>query len=276
MRAPGALQKLELPVLPEVTHRVWAAIDRPDGDARTLAGLIRTDAAFAGHLLRIANSPAYASRAPITSLQQAVSRLGFRTLGEIAVIIACKTRAFQVKGHEAEVRDLFRHSLATALLAREVARMRRLDVENAFVAGLLHDVGRPTLIQALVDEHARCDGERAAPLSADDFETVVTVLHEEIGAEIVAAWGLPPRLATSVRHHHDPDAAGDARADAALLSFADALAHLAMGDLDLGRDVAIAELRSHPATLALNLYPEDVEALLARSPDIVAGAEALL
>ena len=49
-----------------------------------------------------------------------------------------------------------------------------------------------------------------------------------------------------------------------------------MGDLDLGRDVAIAELRSHPATLALNLYPEDVEALLARSPDIVAGAEALL
>ena len=171
-------------MLPEVTHRVWAAIDRPDGDARTLAGLIRTDAAFAGHLLRIANSPAYASRAPITSLQQAVSRLGFRTLGEIAVIIACKTRAFQVKGHEAEVRDLFRHSLATALLAREVARMRRLDVENAFVAGLLHDVGRPTLIQALVDEHARCDGERAAPLSADNFETVVTVLHEEIGAEM--------------------------------------------------------------------------------------------
>ncbi len=92
LRAPGALEEIELPVLPEVAQRVFLA---------------------------------YAARSPITSLQQAVSRLGTRTLREIAIVVACKARAFQVKGHEPLVRAIFEHSLTTALFAREVARLRR-------------------------------------------------------------------------------------------------------------------------------------------------------
>lgn len=245
-----------------------AATSREDADARVLADLIRRDAAFAAHLLRVANSPAYASRTPIVSLQQAISRLGLRTIREIAVLISCKTRAFQVKGHEEDVRLLFRHSLAAGLYAQEIARTRRLNVEDAFLAGLLHDVGRPTAIQASVDLQAELG---LSALTKEDIHRVVGAVHEEVGEAMLRAWGLSPRLASAVRHHHHPQNAGDAAAAATLVQLADDFAHYAAPL----RPVSDDDLRRHPAAAALNLYPELVEALLARRDEVIAQVEAI-
>jgi putative nucleotidyltransferase with HDIG domain len=256
-------RELELPLLPEVAASVRVATEKSDGDARALAELIRRDAAFAGHLLRIANSPAYAPRSPIGSLQQAVSRLGLRTIGEIALVITCKTRAFQVSGHEAEVRALFQHSLATALHAREIARIRRLNVEDAFLAGLLHDVGRPTLIQALVDQG---DDPDLPALTPGEFQSVVAELHEEVGGMIVSAWGLPAALEESIRHHHQ--ARATAADGAALIAFADDLSHYGAPLRPIAEDA----LRSHPAAATLNLYPEDIDSLIAQRAEIASRA----
>jgi putative nucleotidyltransferase with HDIG domain len=260
---------LELPLLPEVPHRVREATQRDGGDARALTDLIRRDAAFAGHLLRVANSPAYAGRSPIGSLQQAVSRLGVRTIGEIALVIACRTRAFAVRGHDAALRALFQHSLATALHAREIARVRRLNVEDAFLGGLMHDIGRPILIQALVDAGA---GGSLPPLSSSDFDVVVRELHAEAGAAVVRGWGLSERLALSVRFHHDPAGAGPAETDAALIAFADELAHHCL-PLHPSPDES---LRAHAAAVSLNLYPEDVDALVAHGQDVIVQVQGLL
>lgn len=257
-------RKLELPLLPEVAQNVRAATEGGDSNARELSDLIRRDAAFAAHVLRVANTPVYAARTSIGSLQQAISRLGLRTIGEIALVISCKTRAFSVKGYESEVRALFHHSLVSALHAREIARIRRLNVEEAFLSGLLHDVGRPTLIQALVDQL----GQPGFPsLTRSEFESVVSELHEEVGAEIIAAWALPDKLVKSVRYHHHPVATD---AGAALIALADDLSHLAL-PLRLMTDEA---LRCHPASGPLNLYPEDVDALIAQNPAVLGQAEA--
>ncbi len=268
LRQRCASGALELPVLPEVAQQVMAATSREDADARVLADLIRRDAAFAAHLLRVANSPAYASRTPIVSLQQAISRLGLRTIREIAVLISCKTRAFQVKGHEEDVRLLFRHSLAAGLYAQEIARTRRLNVEDAFLAGLLHDVGRPTAIQASVDLQAELG---LSALTKEDIHRVVGAVHEEVGEAMLRAWGLSPRLASAVRHHHHPQNAGDAAAAATLVQLADDFAHYAAPL----RPVSDDDLRRHPAAAALNLYPELVEALLARRDEVIAQVEAI-
>jgi len=269
VRQRCAGKTLDLPLLPEVAHKVRSATRNPEGDALTLANVIRRDAAFAGYLLRVANSPAYAARAPSTSLQQAVSRLGLRTIGEIAIVIACSTRAFAVKGHEGTVRALFRHALATALYAREIARLRRLNVEDAFLAGLLHDVGRPTVIQALVDQQTVTSLPLLSPV---EFDLVVSDLHEEVGAEIILAWTLPMRLAESIRHHHDPErASGDCRPMAALLALADDLSHFAVPL----RRVTEEGLHAHPAAGLLNLYPEEIVALVARASQIVSQVDGL-
>jgi putative nucleotidyltransferase with HDIG domain len=268
--------------LPEVAQQVLATSSREDADARVLADLIRRDAAFAAHLLRVANSPAYAPRTPIVSLQQGISRLGLRTIREIAVLISCKTRAFQVKGYEEEVRLLFRHCLAAGLYAQEVARARRLNVEDAFLAGLLHDVGRPTAIQASVDLQA----ELGLPaLSRQDMDRAVGEVHEEVGEAMLRAWGLSARLVSAVRHHHHPEKAGEAAGTATLIRLADDLAHHAVG-LKCGprsgkagdvpsRPVEEDDLRRHPAAAALNVYPEVLDGLLARKDEILAQVEAI-
>src|SRR5262245_35894479 len=132
---------LELPLLPEVARQVLSM--NLDGEFATkeLADLIHRDPAMAGHILRLANTARYAPPIPIVTLQQAVSRLGLKKIREIAMIVSCESRLFSVEGYEGRLRMTFRHSLGAGLFAQEIARMRRWNVEEAFLCGLMHDVG---------------------------------------------------------------------------------------------------------------------------------------
>ena len=120
-----AAKSFELPLLPEVATRVIELCNLPDTDAAELAELLHRDQAFASHILRVANSPVMASAVPIVSLQQAVSRMGMGTISEIAISISVNGKVFNVPGQMDLVRKLWRHSLATGCLAKEIARARR-------------------------------------------------------------------------------------------------------------------------------------------------------
>ena len=98
----AALQQSELalPRLSETVQRVCASASDEGVDARSFAELVRRDAALAGEVLRVANSPLFAARSPIGSLQQAVSRLGMRQVRDIAVIVSMRARVFRVRGFE--------------------------------------------------------------------------------------------------------------------------------------------------------------------------------
>ena len=258
---------LELPVLPEVASQVMAQTSREDCSAKDLTDLLRRDQTLAGHLLRLANSPLYLPRTPIVSLQQAVSRLGMATIRQIAMVISCQTRAFSVKGHEAQVKALFRHSLATAVFAQEVARIRRLNVEDAFLCGLLHDVGRPVLLQAIVD----LEKEVGAKVEPETLASLQGELHEQVGDAMIRGWKLPARMAETIRFHHRPEAAPEQSASAALINFADDLAHLLIGP----RAVEEAAVKAHPMLPRLNVYPDELDKLLARRPEITRTIEAI-
>jgi putative nucleotidyltransferase with HDIG domain len=162
---------------------------------------------------------------------------------------------------------LFRHCLAAGLYAQEIARTRRLNVEDSFLAGLLHDVGRPTLIQAAVDLQAQL----GLVLASDDIDHVVGQLHEEVGEAMIRSWKLAPRLALAVRHHHHPEQAGDASGAAALVRLADDFAHHALALRPVSED----DLGRHSAAAELNLYPEHIAALLLRRADVLGQVEAM-
>src|SRR5689334_1155092 len=159
-----ATGKLELPVLPDAATQIVSQTSNPNCDFKAVAELIKRDQAMATHLLRIANSPLYRPRSQIVSLQHALSRLGTSAVRDIALIISVKTRTFQADGFAKEVRDMFQHSLATAVFGQEIARMRRWNVDEAFLCGLLHDIGRPVLLQTVVDlgKQLRLAPEKAA------------------------------------------------------------------------------------------------------------------
>lgn len=259
-------QLLDVPMLPEVAQEALGMLQDPSCDGRRLSSLIHRDQAIAAHLLRIASSPLYHRGAQLVSLQQAVSRLGTRTIGEIILAVCTKSGTFRVPGFEAEVQRLFRHSYATAFLARQAARIRRSSQEEAFLGGLLHDLGKLAALQ--------CVGQVAAPAAKLDpaaLEALLFEVHCEVGAAIAAAWKLPAALSEVMRHHHDPESAPGAKRAAHLTAFADRLAY-AMFDEGSADAAALA---AHPSAMALNLYPEDVTALIAEREPITRSLEVM-
>lgn len=254
--------ELVVPILSSAVTRLLAATENEDADASKVAQILKSDPSLSGNLLRLANSSVYNGRDRVISMQQAICRLGTTALRQMALVVATRTRTFKVEGREPEVKQLFAHSLATALFSQEVARLRRTGVEEAFMIGLFHDVGRPVLLQALVDLHA----DLGLPMDDDSIRPTVDALHPKAGARVVAAWQLSPRLADAVARHHDYDPTSPLFRDAALASFAEALATNAT-EPSAEADAAV---RGHAGLPLLGLYPDEVTRMLAEGPRIMA------
>jgi putative nucleotidyltransferase with HDIG domain len=255
---------LELPLLPGVAMEVTSAAAREDSDARLLADILKRDPAMAAHVLRVVNSPAYSPRAQIVSLQQAVGRVGSAKIREIALIIACRTGVFKVKGYEAEVDQVFKHSVATALFAQEIARQTRNNVEDAFLCGLLHDVGRPVLLQALL-ELSRESGSRAR----EALLAVVTDIHCRAGAALATEWKLPDTVSAAILNHHS--ASPEHAASVHITALADRLGHALLETPEVTPE-SVAE---HPALEKLEIYPDVLSKILSRADHVKKAAEAM-
>lgn len=247
---------LELPLLPGVAMEITSAAAKEDVDTRTIADMLKRDAALSAHVLRIVNSPLYSPRAQIVSLQQAVARVGAVKIREIALIIACRTGVFKAKGYEKEIDEVFSHSIGTALFAQEIARQTRNNVEDAFLCGLLHDVGRPVLLQALVTSlrEAKVAADRNGVLS------LVSELHEAAGSALARAWSLPETVVTALARHHALQLEHEI-VPVRIVSLADRFAHLAQEDGALTRDAVLG----HPALAALEIYPDALDKIIKRS-----------
>ena len=182
--------RIDLPVLPQVAGRVMALASDPSADAARLSTLIHQDQALAAHVLRIANSPAYMPRTPIASLQHAVAMLGVNQLSEIAVTVSLKSGAVKIPGYEADIRQLWRHALASGAYAKEIARMRRYNVESAYLCGLLHAVGKPVVLKTVTTIAA----EMHIPLDPSAVTSFLDGYHSRVGSLIATEWALPPQV----------------------------------------------------------------------------------
>jgi HD-like signal output (HDOD) protein len=264
-----AAGEVELPLLPETSARVLASCHDEHCEARELAELIQRDQALAVHVLRLANSAAYAPNEAIVSLQQAVSRLGLAAICEIAIAAALKGRVFRVPGHQPKVREMWRHSAMAGSYAKEIARVRRFNVEGAFSAGLMHDVGKPMVMMAFIDLWAEISDERPR---YEQLEAAVETFHARVGSLLVERWRLPAWIGQSILHHDDYRQAKAHREDVMSTSLADELAKwagqpdLAEGDFDLDL----------PVIADLNLYHDDVQHLLERRRAVLDVAQPFL
>jgi len=211
---------LTVPLLPEAAATLLLMTEDEDADLDRLTEVVRSDPTMAAQLLRLANSPLFVSRYPISSLRTALSRLGMFQVRQIALLIVCDTKVFRVRGWEAPIRKLFAHSVLVALFAQEIAKKARMNADEAFLAGLLHDVGIPTLLHALVEIEPRVASFR----EVDGLLTLLHPRHAEIGARLAAAWAMPPRLIEAIGYHHEPALAKSDGRNAMILHLADELA----------------------------------------------------
>jgi putative nucleotidyltransferase with HDIG domain len=168
-------------------------------NATQISKALHRDQSLAGHVLRVANSPLYRPRTPITSLQQAVTRLGLTQIMEISLTVSLRARVFTSKRYIDFVKELWRISVATGCFAKEVARLLRRHVESTFLCGLFHNVGKPVVLDALTKFEEAVGRELPMPtviLALDEY-------HVRTGCKLVREWNLPPQVAEAVQYHHD-------------------------------------------------------------------------
>lgn len=259
-----------LPMLPEVALEVMKVCRDPDADPRTLAALVERDPQIAGRVTRMANSAAYASVAPILSLPQALSRLGFSRVSEIALAVACQARLFDIPGFESRLRGVLYRSALAGGFAREIARRQRRNVEEAFLAGLLHDIGKPLVLQAAVDAGALND-EGAEPY----LETLLQRYHALAGARLIESWALGEELATVVATQHADPELDQVTELWHLLSLSGDLADAVVADPEVEAPALQTVCNEHASVEPLNLYREDTELIMTRLSDVHAFAEIL-
>jgi putative nucleotidyltransferase with HDIG domain len=197
------LAHLRLPALPEVALRVIQLTNNENVQLHQLSEVISSDAAFASEVLTIANSAAYALRFPACSIVQAVAVLGANHLQGICLTVAVRSYLGKSLGNPL-IRNLWRHNLACAAIAEQLAAAGFMDKDTAYTAGILHDIGRLALAVIRPAEYAallrRHKGSGASILKeeTDLFGTD----HCQAGRHLVGQCRLPAEFDPIVFEHH--------------------------------------------------------------------------
>ncbi len=206
---------LRLPPFPQVAVKVLRLASDENLQLHQLCELISSDPAFASEVLTVANSLLYAPRYPSTSILQAIAVLGANTLQGMCVTVG--VRAYLGKAMcFPSMRKLWRHNLASAIIAQRMAAAGFIDEDMAYTCGILHDVGRmalaviqPKAYAALLETHR---GDAATILEAE--RELFGWDHCETGKRLVGDWKLPDNFEAVVAEHHNArrtDGAWDVR-----------------------------------------------------------------
>ncbi len=223
----------DLPSLPAVVMELLSSIDQEDVDISVLAKKVSHDAALTAKTLRLANSSLYGLQVKVTTIQQAITFLGFQTTRNL-ITAAAVTGCF-AEGQCAGFDDkaFWRHSIAAAACCKVLARRMRFNQDYAFTAGLLHDIGRLVLVSAYPAEYQQVMAYRAEHdcevLEAE--RAVIGLDHVAAGAALAEHWNFSDTMRLAIAHHHDPEAAG-AGFLATIVHVANAIVHA----LDVARD----------------------------------------
>ncbi|HXA37342.1 MAG TPA: HDOD domain-containing protein [Steroidobacteraceae bacterium] len=246
--------ELAVPMLPEVAVRVVRAGPKGSTNARELADIINADPALTMYVLRIARSAAKRPVSPIGTLQHAVAWLGFDEVANIAFTLALQGKMLDVKGQQHKARRLWRHSLASALWARQLAHMLAQETGLSYLCGLLHNIGKVVTLGAVHDLAHRA-GKK---LASHDYDRLIETFHRHIGARVVSAWALPSPVLTVTSQWEAYAAAGPARFESNVVNVAHALADFTLFEsTQLARDLLV----SNAAYQDLGLTPADGEPL---------------
>lgn len=188
-----------LPVFPAVALRVLGMVSAADVSFRDLAGLVSSDQVLAGHLLTAANSCLSSPTGRISTIRHAISYVGIEETRR--VISAASVRPLFASSGVAE---LWKHSLETSRLSEELAaQSRRIQKDEAFLTGLVHDIGR--LVTLRLSGEASQTLARLAERGCDRTFAEISLFgcdHGELGANVLDAWRFPKNLVDAVLHHH--------------------------------------------------------------------------
>ena len=247
----------DLPTVPLVLTKILDLVEDQNSTIQELERAILSDQSITAKVLRLANSAFYGFPRKITTISKAIILVGFNSVKNIAIGVSV-FEAFQRGNRKgaAEIESAWAHAVEVAFGAKMLAaKFRYAKEEEAFVGGLLHDIGKVVLIYSMYDQY-RLVLERAAAdaglqsLLAAEREVFGTT-HTEVGQILGISWQLPQPLIACMRLHHTQDLTSHHRELVELVSLANRLAH----DESIPPDAVCAPWYSRSLTLS----QQDVE-----------------
>lgn len=255
----------KIPALPHIVQSALQVIDDPNSTAKTVAEIISKDVILAGRILRIANSAFFGFPRRIKSMHDAIVILGFDTVKNL--VIAATIHKFnnkhRVSGYGVKSGELWRHSIGCALCSQMIAQEIGQDVDEAFIAGLMHDVGKVALDYLMVEESKKVL-ELVIEKNMSFSNAEMSVLgydHSQIGTKISIKWNLPKSIVSAIEYHHKPLALKKNPELAAIVRLSDAICLMygvGIGgeELDIEKDLSILKILNLDKKTASNLIDD--------------------
>ncbi len=203
LRYEICLQPIDLPVFNPIALELLQLLTNPDSDIDAVVGIINKDPALSIQILKIANSSAYAGLSRSETIKDSVNRLGARQITNIAM--AASQAAIYVSDSPVVnevMQDLWIHSYACAIGCRSMAIStgHKELADHAYLAGLLHDIGKLYLLKAM--EQISLNGDTSFELDHETLQGVISDMHIEQGCRVMLHWDIPSVYHAIVAKHH--------------------------------------------------------------------------
>jgi putative nucleotidyltransferase with HDIG domain len=244
----------DLPSLPVVVLEVLRSFEQKDASTGLLAEKVAKDQALAAKTLRLANSSFYGLSRKVTTIQQAITILGFDSIRTL-ITAAAVTDVFSGSKHGAfDFKGFWRHAIGTALCAKMLARQMNLNQDYAFVSGLMHDIGRLVMVTRFPERYMEAMKYRAEHdcFMIEAERTVIGLDHTVVGRALAEYWKFPAVMQKAIANHHAPEDT-DLGDIPAIVHVAESISHA----LDLShQEDDLVPVVAENAWKSLNLAPQ--------------------
>lgn len=259
----------EPPRLPRAAIRLMALVRQPRVRFKEIVAALEQDQLLTAKVLRVAQSSLHLpSGGHVRTIRDALVRLGLKGVRNLAMQASLHMRIFRSEGYADAMQLLSRHHLATAHASQLVAGLVGVDRGEAFLCGLMHDIGVALTLLALVDVTPDSPG----PPELDGLWPRINDVHGELSERVLTSWGMSEELVRASRHHHNPFIHGQLDMMSAVVCLGELLAteegapavNTALPDVDRSAADVVARVR-----FELGLNEQDMAALRERCREVI-------
>jgi len=225
----------DLPTIPVIVSKVLSLLDSQDASPDDIADLILSDQVLAARVIRVVNSPLYRSSSEINSVKRALLYLGFKSVREM-ILTSYFIDGLNQKEQPFDMKSFWMHSFSVGAISRRIANMvGYVDIEKAYLVGIIHDIGKVFLGHYCKEQYA----QMLAGISNTSYTTYEAeyeyfgTTHSEVGLCLAQRWNFPSPYCDVIFHHHTPEMATEDPLLTSIVSLADffCLSHVSAGTL---------------------------------------------